>query len=144
MEMDKSVVISIVTLIPMKKLNSLPRSAILRDFQNQEYRFTIPKFLTRLAEKQEKEGEKEYKQLQNVMPLTVEDLPVANGWGFTRTYIKKAPISFLVFLQTVYMKCFLIISAIFISYLLVYGNIKNVIYRKNSKIQAFSYFTFIY
>ena len=99
--MDKSVIISIVTLIPMKKLNSPPRSAILRDFQNQEYRFTIPKFLTRLAKKQEKEGEKEYKQLQNVMPLTVEDLPVANGCGFTRTYIKKAPISFLVFLQTV-------------------------------------------
>ena len=34
---------SILTCIYRKKLNSLPWSAVLRDFQNQEYRFTIPK-----------------------------------------------------------------------------------------------------
>ena len=42
----------------MKKLNSPPRSAILRDFQNLEYWFAIPKPRTRLAEK--REGNEEY------------------------------------------------------------------------------------
>ena len=46
-------------------MNSPPRPAILRDFQNQEYQFTIPKSRTRLAEKRE-EGEEEHKQLQSV------------------------------------------------------------------------------
>ena len=35
----------------LEKLNSPPLPAILRDFQNQEYRFTIPKSWTRLAKK---------------------------------------------------------------------------------------------
>ena len=34
-----------------KKANSPPRYAILKDFQNQENRFTIPKFKTRLGKK---------------------------------------------------------------------------------------------
>ena len=76
MEMEISILISIVTLIPQKKLNSPPRFVILEDFQNQEYRFTIPKFLIRLAENQEKEGDEEHRQLENVMHLTVGDLPV--------------------------------------------------------------------
>ena len=46
--------------------NSPSRPAILGDFQNQEYRFTIPKSLTWLAEKQEKE---EYRQLQSAIRL---------------------------------------------------------------------------
>ena len=76
--------LSIVTLIPQKKLNSSPRSVILGDFQNQEYRFTIPKFLTRLAENQEKEGDEEHRQLQNVMRLTVGDLlvPISKSSDF--------------------------------------------------------------
>ena len=41
-------------------LDSPTRYVILRDFQNQEYRFTIPKSWTRLAEKREDE----HKQLQ--------------------------------------------------------------------------------
>ena len=39
----------------LKKLNSPPRSALLRDFQNQEWRITIPKSRIRLGEKQEDE-----------------------------------------------------------------------------------------
>ena len=35
----------------LEKQNSPPRSAILRNFQNQEYQFTIPKSQKRLAEK---------------------------------------------------------------------------------------------
>ena len=35
----------------LEKLNSPPRSAILRNVQNQEYQFTIPKSQKRLAEK---------------------------------------------------------------------------------------------
>ena len=41
----------VISRIPWKKLNSLPRTVILREFQNQEYRFTIPKSRTKLAEK---------------------------------------------------------------------------------------------
>ena len=76
--------LSIVTLIPHKKLNSPPRSVILGDFQNQEYRFTIPKFLTRLAANEEKEGDEEHRQLQNVMRLTVGDLlvPISKSSDF--------------------------------------------------------------
>ena len=84
MEMEISILISIVTLIPQKKLNSPPRFVILEDFQNQEYRFTIPKFLIRLAENQEKEGDEEHRQLQNVMRLTVGDLlvPISKSSDF--------------------------------------------------------------
>ena len=46
MEMEMSIPISILTLIPQKKTNSLPRAAILRDFQNLEYQFAIPKSWT--------------------------------------------------------------------------------------------------
>ena len=49
-----------ISILTWKKLNSPPRSAILRDFQNQEYRLIIPKSLTRVAEKlEEKEEEKQ-------------------------------------------------------------------------------------
>ena len=41
--------ISILTRVPWKKLNPPPPSAILRYFQNQEYRFIIQKSRTRLA-----------------------------------------------------------------------------------------------
>ena len=37
--MEILILISVFTRIPQKKLNSPPRSAILRDFQNQNYRF---------------------------------------------------------------------------------------------------------
>ena len=40
----RSIFISILTWLPRKKLKSPPRSAIWRDFQNQEYRFTISSF----------------------------------------------------------------------------------------------------
>ena len=51
----------------LKKLKSPSWSAILGNFQNQEYRFTIPKSRTRLAEKR-KEGKKvERRQLQSVI-----------------------------------------------------------------------------
>ena len=40
--MEIPILISVLTRIPQKKLNSPPRSAILRDFLNQENRFTIP------------------------------------------------------------------------------------------------------
>ena len=56
----------IITWTPWKKLNSLPQSAILRDFKNQEYRFTILKSRTRLAEKDDEEGE-EHRKLQSVL-----------------------------------------------------------------------------
>ena len=45
------------------------RTAILRDFQNQEYRFPIPKSLIRQTEKQEKE-DKEHWQLQSFSRFT--------------------------------------------------------------------------
>ena len=44
------------------------RSGILRDFQNQEYRFKIPNSRTPLAEK--REGEEELRQLQSIMHFT--------------------------------------------------------------------------
>ena len=53
-------------MITAKKLNSSPRSAILGDFQNQEYRFTIPKSRTRLAKKRGKR-EEDQRQLESVM-----------------------------------------------------------------------------
>ena len=52
-----------------QNLTSPPRSAILRNWQNQEYRFTIPKPRTWLAEKREEE-EEESRQLQSVMRIT--------------------------------------------------------------------------
>ena len=66
MEMNIPILMSILPLIPSKNLNSLRRCAILTCFQNQEYRFTIPKFLTRLVEKREEE----HRQLQSVMHFT--------------------------------------------------------------------------
>ena len=48
----------------MDTLGNADRTAILRDFQNQEYRFPIPKSLIRQTEKQEKE-DKEQWQLQS-------------------------------------------------------------------------------
>ena len=50
----------------LEKLNSPSRFAILRDFKNQEYQFTIPKTRIRLTEKRE-EREKENRQLQSAM-----------------------------------------------------------------------------
>lgn len=41
--------ITILTRVPWKKLNPPPPSAILRYFQNQEYRFIIQKSRRRLA-----------------------------------------------------------------------------------------------
>ena len=60
--MEIPILISILTKLPQKKLNSPSQSTILRDFQNQEYRFITPKSRTQLTEKQE-----EYRQLQSVM-----------------------------------------------------------------------------
>ena len=53
-----------------KKWNSSPWSAILRDFQNQEYLITIPKSRTRLVKKLKEEKEEERRQLQCVMCFT--------------------------------------------------------------------------
>ena len=50
MEIKISILISIFTWMHRKKLNSLPRSTIVRDIQNQEYRFTISKFQAQFAE----------------------------------------------------------------------------------------------
>ena len=69
-EIEKSILIPILTWIRWKKLNSPSRSAILRYFEKQEYQFTIPKSQTGLAEKREEVEEKEYRQLQSVMRLT--------------------------------------------------------------------------
>ena len=71
MEMEISIKISVLTQIPRKKLNSPPRSTILKYFQNQEYHFSIPIFRTQLAEKQEEE-EEEHKELQNVLSFKQE------------------------------------------------------------------------
>ena len=49
MEMEIWIFISIPTSITLKKLNLQPQCAILRNFQNQEYRCTISKSLTLLA-----------------------------------------------------------------------------------------------
>ena len=62
--MEISILTSVLTLLPRKKLTSLPQSAKLKDVQNQEYRFKIPKSGTR-AEKREEE--EEHSQLQSVM-----------------------------------------------------------------------------
>ena len=69
--MEISILISILTWISWKNLNSPPQSAILRDIQNQEYRFKIPKSRIRLAEKQQEE---EHRQLQSVMRDTQTQL----------------------------------------------------------------------
>ena len=53
-----------------KKLKSPPQSSILRNVQNQKYRFKIPKSRTRLAEKRKEGKEEEHKQLQSVMRFT--------------------------------------------------------------------------
>ena len=55
--------------MPWKKLNSPPRTTILRNFKNQEYRFIIPKSRIRLAEKREEE-EDEHRQLRSVLRFT--------------------------------------------------------------------------
>ena len=47
-----------------EKLNSVPRSAILRNFQNQEYQCTIRKARTRMVE------EEEHRQWQSVTRFT--------------------------------------------------------------------------
>ena len=73
MEMEISILISIITWIPWEKLNSPPQPALLRDFRNQEYRFTILKFQTRLAEKRDEEGE--YRQLLSVLRFTQKQKP---------------------------------------------------------------------
>ena len=52
MEME----ISVLTWIPRNKLNSPPRSFILRDFQNKQYWFSIPNSRTRLVGKQHQLG----------------------------------------------------------------------------------------
>ena len=49
-EMELSVLILILTSMLWKKLNSPPRFAILRDFYNQVYRFTIPESQIRLVQ----------------------------------------------------------------------------------------------
>ena len=53
-----------------KKLKSPPQSSILRNFQNQKYRFKIPKSRTRLAEKRKEGKGEEHRQLQSVMRFT--------------------------------------------------------------------------
>ena len=63
MEMEIFFPISVLAWISWKKLHSTPWSDILRDSQNQEYRFVISKSWTWLVEKPEKEGEEEYRQL---------------------------------------------------------------------------------
>ena len=65
MEMKILILISVLTWIPQKILSWLPRSIILRQFQNNEYRFPFPKSHTLLAEKQQEE----HRQLQSVMCL---------------------------------------------------------------------------
>ena len=67
MEMEISIAISILTWIPWENLKSTPRSVILRDFQNQEYRFTILKSRQLQAEKKEKGDEEEHRQSQSVV-----------------------------------------------------------------------------
>ena len=68
--MEISILILNLTWIPQKLLNSPSRSAILPDFYNQEYRFTISKSRIRQVEKQEKEEEEEHRQLQSVLLFT--------------------------------------------------------------------------
>ena len=51
MEMEISILISVPTWIPLKRLNSPPQSDILRDVKDQEYEFIIPK----VPEKKKKE-----------------------------------------------------------------------------------------
>ena len=55
-EIEISVLASTLTWIPRKKQNSFRQFAILKDCQNQGYRFTIPKSRTRLAEKGEEKA----------------------------------------------------------------------------------------
>ena len=62
--MEISILTSVLTLLPQKKLTPLPRSAMMKDVQNQEYQFKIPKSGT-WAEKREEE--EEHRQLQSVM-----------------------------------------------------------------------------
>ena len=81
-EMEISILISILTWAPWKKLNSPPRSAILGDFQNQDYRFTIPKSRIRLAEKREEE-EEEHRQQQSVMRFKQTQKVKATGKTFS-------------------------------------------------------------
>ena len=56
--MKISILVSVLTRAPWKKMNSPPWFALLRDFQNQEYRFTFLKSRTRLVEKEKKKGKK--------------------------------------------------------------------------------------
>ena len=59
-----SILISTLTWKSWKKLNSLLQSAILQDFLDHEYQFTLPKSQIQLAEN--REGE-EHRQLQSVL-----------------------------------------------------------------------------
>ena len=68
--MEISILMSNLTWIPWKKLNSPPRSAILLNFKNQEYQFTFPKSQIRLAEKREEREEEEHRQLESVLRFT--------------------------------------------------------------------------
>ena len=54
----------------LEKAQVIASTAILIDFQNHEYRFTVPKSRTRLAEKPAEEVEQEHRQLQRVIRFT--------------------------------------------------------------------------
>ena len=56
----------------LRKSYSPPRSARLRDFQNQEYRFSIPKSKRR----RQKNQEEEHSQSQSVMRFTQMEVDV--------------------------------------------------------------------
>ena len=57
MDMDISILMSILEWLPRKKLNSLLWSTVLRDIKKQEYRFGIQRHRKRLAEKRDEEWE---------------------------------------------------------------------------------------
>ena len=55
--------------MPWGKLNSLSLSAILRDFQRQEYRLTIQE-VPKTTGRKTRKREEEHKQLQSIMHFT--------------------------------------------------------------------------
>ena len=110
-----SILISFLTWIAWKKQNSPPLSSILRDFQNQEYRFTIQKSRIRPAKKWKEGQEEEHRQSQSVACFTQMQYATLN-WlsaSFTSFTFTSCVLRFYIYI-------YICIYIIYIIYIYIY------------------------
>ena len=115
-----SILISFLTWIPWKKQNSPPLSSILRDFQNQEYRFTIQKSRIRPAKKWKEGQEEEHRQSQSVVCFTQMQYTTLN-WlsaSFTSFTFTSCVLRFYIYIY-IYVYIYNIYN-IYISYIYIF------------------------